>query len=107
MIYELRTYVVPEGRMPELLSLFEDVIFGLFERAKITPVSFWMRKDASAFVYVCKFESEAAKEKAWQTFLKDPEWVAAWRDRSDPEDPMVAEVSSEILIPVQFPASTR
>lgn len=107
MIYELRTYVVPEGRMPELLSLFEDVIFDLFKRANIKPVSFWTKKDASAFVYVCEFESETAKEAAWQTFLEDPEWIAAWRDRLDPENPMVTEVSSEILIPVRFSPSPR
>lgn len=107
MIYELRTYVVPEGRMPELLSLFEDVLFDVFRRSGIKAVSFWTKKDTSALVYVCEFESEAAKEASWQTFLNDPEWIAAWRDRSDPEDPMVTKVSSEILNPVRFSPSAE
>jgi hypothetical protein len=62
--------------MPEVLSLFEDVLFDVFQRST-----------------------------AWQAFFADPEWITAWRDRSDPENPMVAEVSSEILIPLELPRS--
>jgi hypothetical protein len=107
VIHELRTYVVPQGRMPELLSLFEDVLFDVFRRSNIKVVSFWTKKDANALVYVCEFESEAAKATAWEIFFADPQWIAAWRDRSDPKDPMVTEVSSEILNPVPFSSATR
>ncbi len=107
MIYELRTYAVPEGRMPELLSLFEDVIFNLFKRSKIKPVSFWMNQNENKFVYVCEFENESAKETAWQAFKADPEWISGWQERSDPNNPLVTEVSSEILVPVQFSTATK
>jgi hypothetical protein len=103
MIHELRTYSVPEGRMPEVLSLFEDVLFDVFRRSRIKTVSFWTKNDSKALVYICEFESEEAKEIAWQAFFADPEWIAAWRDRSDPENPMVSEVSSEVLAPFEFP----
>ena len=102
MIHELRTYTVPDGRMPEVLSLFEDVLFDVFRRSNIKTVSFWTNKASNALVYICEFENEEAKEAAWQAFFADPEWITAWRDRSDPENPMVAAVSSEILIPLEL-----
>ena len=102
MIHELRTYTVPDGRMPEVLSLFEDVLFDVFRRANIKTVSFWTNKAPNALVYNCEFENEEAKEAAWQAFFADPEWITAWRDRSAPENPMVAAVSSEILIPLEL-----
>ena len=104
MIHELRTYTVPKGRMPEVLSLFNEVLFGVFERSNIKVISFWTKTDASALVYVCEFDSETAKAAAWEAFFTDSAWIAAWRDRSDPKDPMVTEVSSEILVPIPFPA---
>ena len=33
MVYELRTYKIPEGRMPDALNRFENITFGLFEKA--------------------------------------------------------------------------
>ena len=32
MIYELRTYVIPAGRMPDILERFENVTMDLFAR---------------------------------------------------------------------------
>ena len=107
MIYELRTYIVPEGRMPEVLSLFNDVLFEVFGRSNIKVVSFWTKRDTNALVYVCEFESETAKAAAWETFYADSEWIAAWRDRSDPQNPMVTKVLSEILIPAPFPSAVK
>ncbi len=104
MIHELRTYTIPEGRMPEILSLFNDVLFDVFRRSNIKVISFGTKRDSSALVYVCEFESESAKAAAWKSFFADPAWTTAWRERSDPKDPMVSEVSSEVLIPAPFPS---
>ena len=70
MIHELRTYTLPDGRMPEVLSLFNEVLFDVFGRLKIKVVSFWTNRDASALVYVCEFDSEAAKAVAWEAFFQ-------------------------------------
>lgn len=104
MIHELRTYTVPDGRMPEVLSLFNEVLFDVFERSNIKVVSFWTKKNASALIYVCEFESESAKAAAWEVFYADLAWIDAWKDRSDPKNPMVTEVLSEILVPTPFPS---
>ena len=65
---------------------------------------FGQSKDVSALVYVCEFESETAKAAAWEAFFADSAWINAWKERSDPKDPMVTEVSSEILFPAPFPS---
>ena len=43
MIHELRIYTVPDGRMPEVLSLFNEVLFEVFGRSNINVVSFWTK----------------------------------------------------------------
>lgn len=104
MIHELRTYVAPEGRMPELLSLFDDILFGIFERAGIKVVQFCTKNDVSELVYVCEFDSEAAKKSAWDAFLADQTYVAL-KAQTDPKGPLVTDSTSEIVIPVPFPST--
>jgi hypothetical protein len=104
VIHELRTYTVPDGRMHEVLSLFNEVLFDVFRRSKIKVISFGTKEKLSSLVYVCEFESETAKAAAWESFFADPAWISAWKDRSDPKDPMVSEVLSEIVNPVPFPS---
>ncbi len=101
MVYEQRTYIVPEGRMPDILDRFESTTFGLFERHGIEVVGFWTRTDANELVYLCKFESEAAKETAWDAFRSDPEWVAT-RERTEANGAIVGEIISHILVPTSF-----
>ena len=52
MIHELRTYRVPEGRMPDILSRFENITFGIFDRHGIKVVGFWTKNDVNELVYI-------------------------------------------------------
>lgn len=101
MIYEHRIYRVPEGRMPDILSRFENITFDLFDRHGIRVSGFWTRKDANELIYLCEFESEAAMEAAWDAFRADPDWIAA-RERTEANGPIVDEVISNVLIPTSF-----
>ena len=101
MVYELRTYKIPEGRMPDILNRFENITFGLFERHGIEVVGFWTRSDANELVYICRYESEAAMEAAWDAFRADPEWLKA-KEQTEANGPIVAEVLSDTLIPTSF-----
>ncbi len=47
MIYEHRTYRIPEGRMPDILDRFNNTTFGIFDRHGIQVVGFWTRRDAN------------------------------------------------------------
>ncbi len=101
MIYEHRTYRIPEGRMPDILNRFETVTFGLFDRHGIKVVGFWTRRDANDLIYLCEFENEEAMETAWNSFRSDPEWIAA-REQTEANGPIVDEVLSDVLIPTSF-----
>lgn len=101
MVYELRTYRIPEGRMPDILNRFETTTFNLFERHRIEVVGFWTRTDANELVYLCRYESEAAMEGAWEAFRADPEWVEA-REKTEANGPIVDEVISHTLVPTSF-----
>ena len=101
MVYELRIYRIPEGRMPDILNRFEHITLNLFERHGIEVVGFWTRTDADELVYICKFESESAMETAWAAFRADPEWLQA-RERTEANGPIVEEVISHTLNPTSF-----
>ena len=101
MVYELRTYKIPEGRMPDALNRFENITFGLFKRHGIEVVGFWTRSDANELMYICRYDSEAAMEAAWAAFRADPEWIKA-REQTEANGPIVEEVLSDTLIPTSF-----
>ena len=101
MVYELRTYKIPEGRMPDILSRFENITFGIFKKYDIEVVGFWTHADANELVYICRYESEAAMEGAWDAFRADPEWLKA-KEETEANGPIVAEVLSDTLIPTSF-----
>jgi hypothetical protein len=101
MVYELRTYKIPEGRMPDILSRFENITFGLFKKHGVEVVGFWTHSDANELVYICRYESEAAMEAAWDGFRADPEWLKA-KEQTEANGPIVAEVLSDTLIPTSF-----
>lgn len=101
MIHELRTYRVPDGRMPDILDRFENITFDLFDRHSIKVVGFWTKKDANELVYICEYANAAQMDTQWDAFRADPDWVAE-REKTEANGPIVAEVNSEILEPISF-----
>ena len=97
----LRTYRIPEGKMPNILARFENITFGIFERHNIKVVGFWTKKDVNELVYVCEYASEDAMAAAWDAFRVDPDWVAA-KAETEADGPIVSEVISEVLHPTSF-----
>jgi hypothetical protein len=101
MIHELRTYRIPDGKMPNILARFENTTFGIFERHNIKVLAFWTKKDVNELVYVCEYENEDAMAAAWDAFRADPDWVSA-KAETEAEGPIVSEVISEMLQPTSF-----
>jgi hypothetical protein len=117
MIYELRTYRIPPGRMPDILNRFETVTMRLFQKHGIEVVGFWTvageehlvaaagarttRPDPNELVYLCRFRDAAACESAWASFRQDPEWLET-RKRTEANGPIVAEVISQMMDPTGF-----
>ena len=104
MIYHLRTYIIPPGRMPDILERFETTTMRLFDKHGIGVVGFWTvtkPETDSELVYITRFENQAAADVAWDAFRADPEWVAA-RERSEANGPIVEDVIEKTLSPTGF-----
>jgi hypothetical protein len=104
MLYELRTYIIPSGRMDDILDRFERVTMRLFQKYAMEVVGFWTvskPEDKYALVYLMRYADEASMESAWAEFRADAEWIET-RKQTEANGPIVEEVISEHLIPTSF-----
>ena len=106
-IFELRTYDVPPGKLPDLNARFRDHTLRLFERHGIEVVDFWEHEegDAGQLIYVCRFEDEAQLRRAWASFRADPEWLAA-RAASEANGPLTTHVASVVMRRTDYSPAT-
>ena len=106
MIYELRIYRAIPGRMPALLKRFETKTIGIWERMGIRPVGFWttiIGPSHLELVYMLAWESMEERQRKWELFQSDPEWLQAWAD-SEKDEIIVGNVASSLLNPTKFSA---
>lgn len=100
MIYELRTYWCPPGKLDALNSRFRNLTLGLFARHNMHVVGFWTPEPATPesgdLVYVLAFADRAALERAWADFRADPDWQAG-RAASEVNGSLVAKVVSTVM----------
>ena len=104
MIYELRVYYCVPGRLPNLLKRFETVTLKIWEKHGIKQAGFWtvlVGESNQALYYLLAFDSIADREKKWNAFAADPEWLAA-RAETEKDGPIVAKVVNSFLQPTSF-----
>jgi len=104
MIYELRVYHCLPGRLPALLKRFDTITLGLWEKHGIRQAGFWtvlIGESNQDLYYLLRWESLAEREKKWNAFQSDPEWIAK-RGESERDGPIVASLSSSFLQPTSF-----
>ena len=53
-------------------------------------------------VYMLGYESLAAREKCWQAFLRDPEWIKLRDTPGNSDAEIVSNISSAMLSPLSF-----
>ena len=104
MIYELRVYHCVSGRLPALLKRFETVTLGIWERHGIRQAGFWtvlVGESSQDLFYLVQWESLAEREKKWDAFQADPEWIAK-RAETEKDGPINARVANSFLVPTSF-----
>ncbi len=104
MIYELRTYIAMPGKLPALNARFRDHTVKLFERHNMRCTGFWTYKHGGTsdqLVYMMVFDDQATRDAAWAAFQADPEWQQV-RAASETEGPLVARITSDILVPTDY-----
>ena len=104
MLYEQRVYKCYPGRMPNLLKRFETITLPIWERHGIRQAGFWtpvVGKTNLELVYLLAWLSMSEREKKWEVFRKDPEWLKE-RAASEEDGPIVASIENIFLQPTSF-----
>ena len=106
MILEMRVYRCVPGRLPALLKRFETVTLRIWERHGIKQAGFFttlVGESNQELTYFLAWDSLAEREKKWNVFLADPEWITA-RARTEEDGQIVANIVSQFLVPTAFSA---
>lgn len=104
MIHELRVYHCVPGRLPALLNRFETITLKIWEKHGIRQAGFWtvlIGESNQDLYYLLEWESLAERERKWNAFASDPEWLAR-RAETERDGAIVASLSSQILQPTAF-----
>jgi len=106
MIVELRIYHCAPGRLPALHERFTSATPGFFKKHGIEQIGFWTTlagPSNQSLTYLLKWESLAERERKWNAFQADPEWIAA-RAASEAEKIIVERVENQFLAPTAYSA---
>lgn len=104
-VFEMRTYYVHPGKMPDMHARFRDHTCKLFEKHGMTIVGFWSpvekEKSEEVLVYLLSYPSKEAADKSWKAFREDPEWIKA-KTESEKAGPIVKKVESQYLTATDY-----
>jgi hypothetical protein len=104
MIYELRIYRSVPGRLPALLSRFENHTLRIWEKHGIRQAGFWttlIGESSQQLTYMLAWDSMAEREKRWSAFHADPEWILISAE-SEKDGQLVQNISNQLLAPTAF-----
>jgi hypothetical protein len=103
-IYELRIYDAMPGRLPALLSRFQNHTLQIWEKHGIRQAGFWttlIGESESRLTYLLAWDSMAERQERWSAFLTDPEWIAI-KSETEKDGQLVQNISNELLVPTAF-----
>ena len=89
--------------MSALNERFQRYTLKLFKKHGIEVIGFWVAivGASNSLYYMIAFEDMAHKEKAWNAFIKDPEWIKV-RSETEREGPIVERVINLLLKPTGY-----
>ena len=102
-VFELRTYTTHTGKLEALEKRFRDHTLALFSKHGMTNVAYWKRAgdENNQLIYILAHDSKEAAEKSFESFFKDPEWIAV-RTASEVDGPIVEKADSVFMEAVDF-----
>ena len=104
MIYELRIYRSVPGRLPALLSRFQNHTLRIWEKHGIRQAGFWttlIGESSQQLTYMLAWDSMAERETRWSAFHADPEWILISAE-SEKDGQLVQNISNQLLAPTAF-----
>jgi hypothetical protein len=104
MLYEMRVYHCIPGRLPALLKRFETKTLKIWEKHGIRQAGFFttvVGESNQQLVYFLAWDSLAERERKWNAFMADQEWISA-RAETEKDGQIVERVINQILTPTVF-----
>ncbi len=103
MLYEMRVYEAVPGKLPALHDRFANITLKFFEKHGIRVVAFWepVIGVSNQLVYILAWQDLAERERVWNAFASDPEWLRA-RAETERDGPLVARITNYILKPTPY-----
>ena len=75
VFYEIRRYSVFPGKMDEWVRFMEETIIPFqIARGMVIAGSFRGEEDDTTYMWIRRFESEAARERLYEAVYEDEEW---------------------------------
>ena len=103
--FEMREYVANPGKMDALHKRFRDHTNKLFTKHGMELVGYWVvatgDQAGQKLVFVLAYPNKEAREKSWDAFQKDPEWVKA-KAESEKDGPLVAKAVSTFMTATDY-----
>jgi len=89
--------------MAALHARFQNITLKFFEKHGIKVVGFWeaVIGATNTLYYMLVWENMAQRERVWNSFQSDPEWIRA-RQETEKDGPIVQRVVNTLLSPTLY-----
>ncbi|MDQ6704599.1 MAG: NIPSNAP family protein [Acidobacteriota bacterium] len=105
-IFELRTYESNDlNTLHRKIKMFEGGEMGIFKRLGMSPVFFGEAiagRNLPSLTYMLSYADLATREKLWNDFGSDPEWVKMRAKPGNTDAEIVSNIGNAILRPTPF-----
>ena len=97
--FEMRTYTVHEGKMPDLIQRFQNHTRTLFTKHGIENVAYFLSEEQpeKQLTFIIGYPSAEERDIRWSNFANDPEWKAVAK-ASEANGPIVQKVDQVFMI---------
>ncbi|MBL9199126.1 MAG: NIPSNAP family protein [Opitutaceae bacterium] len=107
-VFELRTYVAPEGKLADLDARFRNHTVALFAKHGMTNLGYFHPTDAdkgagNTLIYFLAYPSREAAAASWKGFREDPVWAKA-KEASEKNGRLTTKVESVYFTAADFSA---
>jgi hypothetical protein len=105
-LFELRTYESNNAQtLKKKIGMFNDGEIAIFRKTGLDPVFFGEMlagPNQPCLVYLLAYDHFAAREKNWNAFLADPDWIKLRATPGLSDGEIVSNISSAFLRPLAF-----
>ncbi len=96
--FEMRQYTFHEGKLPELISRFENHTLKLFEKHGIENIAYLLPVDEKNgfLTFILGYPDKNSRDENWNAFANDPEWQKVYKE-SEANGPLVEKVDQTFM----------